>query len=870
MAVLGGKAVGLARLLRTGAEVPPFFVIPAGRAGDPEVLDAAVRAWREAGWQKVAVRSSAVGEDAVEHSFAGMFETVLGVSDEAGLRAAIARCAASGDRDRVRAYLRRAVSGDDSAPLPAMPVAVVVQEMVEGDVSGVLFTRDPADPDRALISSTWGLGEGVVQGKVPADTYRVALEEGVADVEVRLADKDVAVFPGPDGPREEPVPDDRRRRPSLPESQARRLARLGRKLERELGGPQDIEWTLVGTDRLVLLQARPIARPVPRGRRLLWDNSNIIESYDGLVAPLTYSFASRAYTIVYQLFSEVMGVDRETIRAHSGTFARMIGLIRGRIYYNLDAWYTVVSLLPGYRWNRTFMEKMMGVAEVGGEHAEVAATRMDRWRDLPRLVRLAVKLGWRALRLDQDIARFQKRFAEALCEGRSRELDRMDPFELLDLYGELERRLLWVWSTPIVNDFFVMIAVGLLESLCRRWVPEARDLHIGLLAGDEATVRGSAGLLCRAGQYEVESTAPTLAAIDLARRLDRDEVLAREDDGELFAWLRQGPLAGDVEDWLNRYGDRASDELKLEVPSYRQQPERFAALLRDYVRTDPQVLGGGLSRVRVEAEGHVEAHLSGWRRWLFDRVLRFARKRVRDRENLRFQRTRIFGLVRDLFRALGMRMHEAGALHSPEDIFYLTVDEAFGWVRGTTVTTRLSALVELRREEWANWAAESPPADRFRTWGPVWAHNAFAGRGGTVGVEGDALTGLSACPGLVEGTVRVVTDPRGEPPLDGEVLVAYRTDPGWVPLFATANAILVERGSLLSHSAVVARELGIPTIVGISGLMQALGTGDRVRVDARAGTVTVLARAGHVAGEDTRGTEDATGQAAPPADAEPA
>jgi pyruvate,water dikinase len=199
--------------------------------------------------------------------------------------------------------------------------------------------------------------------------------------------------------------------------------------------------------------------------------------------------------------------------------------------------------------------------------------------------------------------------------------------------------------------------------------------------------------------------------------------------------------------------------------------------------------------------------------------------------------------MRRIFTTLGAQMHTAGVLDDPRDIFHLTVDEAFGWVRGTTVTTNLRGLAALRMEEYAGWAQAAAPADRFRTWGPVWDKNAFLP---TVAPKppGEGLSGLPACPGVVEATVRRIEDPRGEPPLQGEVLVAYRTDPGWVPLFPNAVAILVERGSLLSHSAVVAREMGIPTVVGIAGLMDALRSGDRVRVDAGAGTVEILARVG--------------------------
>ena len=250
-------------------------------------------------------------------------------------------------------------------------------------------------------------------------------------------------------------------------------------------------------------------------------------------------------------------------------------------------------------------------------------------------------------------------------------------------------------------------------------------------------------------------------------------------------------------------------------------------------------------RLRRDADATVAQGLSGWRARVFAAVLRHTRARVRDRENLRFLRTRIFGLVRELFGALGVHMAGAGAIEGPGDVYFLTVDEALGWVRGTSPTLDLRGLVALRKSEYQRFAALPAPADRFPTWGPVWRNNRFNARPRPQPAPGDGLSGLSACPGLVEAPAAVVHDPQAHATagLGGRVLCAYRTDPGWVPLFPTASAILVERGSLLSHSAVVAREMGIPTIVGVAGLMERVRDGERLRLDCGAGTIEQLEQA---------------------------
>ncbi len=607
------------------------------------------------------------------------------------------------------------------------------------------------------------------------------------------------------------------------------LASVGRALEVALGGPQDIEWTRQG-DALVLLQARPVTQKMPKGRRLLWDNSNIIESYHGLTSPLTYSFASHAYTIVYQLFCRVMGVSQSVIQEHSGVFPMMIGLIRGRIYYNLDAWYTVVSLLPGYRWNREFMEQMMGVSEVADP---VVTDGGSKLKALPSLFRSVAGLFWRVFRLDRDVELFTQRFEEAM-NAHPRDLSETQPMELLDVYGDLERRLLWNWSTPIVNDFFVMVFHGLLRSLCEKWIDNGGDLHNALLAGE-------GGLL---------SAAPAVDGLKLAERIRQRtdwRVLFDSDlnDDQVYASSAEIPsLRQALDDYLELWGDRCADELKLEVPTLRHRPGRLIGTLRAYMAgsvLNPETLGSQDKQMRYDAELRAFSSLTGMRARVFRWVLDRARRRVRDRENLRFLRTRVFGRVRDIFLALGQQMNREGALDNPRDVFWLTTDEAFGWVRGTTVTTRLKGLVSLRHAEYKNWQRDPDPGDRFRTWGPVWAHNQFLSP--KTPAETAELTGLAACPGTVEGRVVRVTDPNQAGDIDGAIMVAYRTDPGWVSLFPRIAALVVERGSLLSHSAVVAREMGIPSIVAVSGVMDALKTGDFIRVDAVSGSIEILERA---------------------------
>ncbi len=824
---VGGKATGLGLLMREGLPVPPFFVIPADEELERQDLKDALDAL---GPGPYAVRSSALAEDGAQHSFAGQLDSFLGVKAITKVQAAITACRDSGRSERIRAYC--ATHGIEPGP-----VAVVVQRMIRGEVSGVMFTRDPDQPEHTLISAAWGLGEGVVQGSADCDAFRVGPDGAI---ESEILDKQIQIKLVGEQPAERPVPKAKREQPVLNEAQVRQLVAWGRQLERVGGCPQDVEFTLEG-EQIWLVQTRPITTPVPWGRKLLWDNSNIVESYSGVTTPLTYSFARGAYNTVYRLFCGVMGVSRRTIQQNDAIFQRLIGLIQGRVYYNLNAWFRILTLLPAYQYNRVAMQQMMGVSEVAAdEDAEAPASIWQRnLVHKPRVAWLLVTLLWRLLWLRKDTRRFQREFEEAVGGHRKRDLPSLPPSQLVAIYGELQRRLLMRWTPPLVNDFFCMIFHSALRKQCAQL----------LCAGDEARGAAMANALL-AGQGDLESTAPTRALLERATRL-RAAPWARElfdssaTDAEVLAGSLRDPTFGRwLDAWMERYGDRCIDELKLETTPLREQPEFIIASLRNYLRgepLDPSQFGAGERRRRQMAEQQARAQLTGRRRIVFLWILSRARETVATREDLRFLRTRIFGLVRDIFRAIGGHMATAGAIDQPSDVFYLQLEELFGWVEGNTPSTSWRGLVQLRRTEFEAYRQLPGPPERFHTWGPVHRHNRFAGKPVKVELGDDGmLRGTPCYPGVVEGRVVVLKDPGAGARLDDDILVTPRTDPGWVPLFPSISGLLVERGSPLSHSAVVAREMGIPTVVGVRGLTALIHDGQRVRMDGAAGTIKPL------------------------------
>lgn len=863
-ALLGGKGAGLARLQALGLPVPPFFVVTTearrGATARPPLpaalADAIARATaaRFGPATTLAVRSSAAGEDAAGHSFAGIHESILGVRGGEAVLAALDRVWASASSERALAYRR-----ERGLPLAGIEMGAVVQAAVEPRSSGVVFTRDPAtgDPGTIVVGAVLGLGEGLVGGALDADTFRVRRPD-LAILEARVVPKEerFVLDPGAGGTRREPVPGPERGRPSLTEEQAQAAARAALEIEASDGRAQDVEFAFDGEGRLWILQARPVtaagpaaaaAPPRSPGGRLLWDNSNIIESYAGVTTPMTFSFIRRAYAIVYQVFAETMGVPRGEVRRSLPVFENMLGLFRGRVYYNLRNWYRLIRLFPGYAFNRRFMEGMMGVKEPLEEDAGGAPSFLRRWLvELPSLLLLVLRSGGNFLRLPRLVARFRARFEACLARWTALDLDRLAPHELLALHREMEGSVLWRWKAPIVNDFFVMIAYGTLRRLCARWASDAT----GSLAN---------GLLC--GEPGIESAEPARRLVEIAAEARKDpalrERILRGDPAALAREVpgdpRFAPLAAGVGRYLADFGFRSPDELKLESETLRDNPAFVYQILQNHLAADDAAfaaaLGAGGREARIRAEAERQAadairgrRLGGARLLVFRRVLAAARRGVRDREAMRLARARAYAIVRDVVRAAGRRLAEAGALDAPQDIFWLGLDEVWDYVKGTALTTDLKALAALRRREFEEYSRDpEPPDPRFETEGLPYVGNAFR-KDAPPAPAGAVLRGVGCSPGTVEGPVKVIRSPSADARLQGEILAAERTDPGWVPLFPSASGILVERGSLLSHSAIVAREMGIPTVVGIPGLLKLVQTGDRVRMDGAAGTVERLPR----------------------------
>jgi phosphohistidine swiveling domain-containing protein len=831
---LGGKARALVTLYQAGFEVPAWLVVlPSAMESEFQFrceAEAALRTAAEflfAQEGTVAVRSSASDEDGAEHSFAGQLDSFLFVTRDE-LIDRVTRVWRSGTSERVLAYRReRGLTSASSVP------AVLIQRMIDANAAGVAFSADPVSGRRGtvVVSAVFGIGTALVSGAAEADTWRIdrssAIVERVVVTKTVEHRRDGATE---DGVAARPVTPDRAAAPVLTDAEVIRVAALARRAERFFGRPQDVEWAIAGVE-LWLLQSRPItvlgSLADPDAGRQLWDNSNIAESYGGITLPLTFSFARRAYEEVYRQFCRVMRVPGDVIEDHANVFRNMLGQVRGRVYYNLLNWYRVLALLPGFRTNRRFMETMMGVRESLPDEvvAELATKDVTRTRDLARLVFTVAGLLRAWLRIDREIVHFHALLDETLERGRP-DLATARPDELVSYYRRLESRLLPHWRAPLVNDFFAMIFFGLLRQLSKNWCgDQAGTLQNDLLAGQGGMISAEPARRMVEMSQVAAGHAELCQALSSGTVRDIREALAAHPE---FAGLYQA--------YLDKFGERCMEELKLESQTLFDDPMLLARSIGALARGGPSTAP---DRDGSEAEHKVAVALrrNPVRRVIFSFVLHHTRLRVRDRENLRFERTRVFGRVRVIFSELGKRLWALNRLDDPRDIFYLEVNEVLGLLERTVTSTDLRGIVSMRRIEYESIRGDEAPPDRFETRG-LSGQIALTAPSDHDG--GPVLRGLGCCSGIVRGQVRVVHDPKDAVVNQGEILVAERTDPGWIMLFPLASGLVVERGSLLSHSAIVARELKLPAVVGVAGAVSRLKTGDLIELDGASGVVRIL------------------------------
>ena len=813
----GGKALNLARLKAAGFKTPDAFVITtntferevgntlktANHLNDPRELvsqmtfsDAFLSELKEAcdslGTDSFAIRSSATDEDAREHSFAGLLESVIDIDAESCPEAVRRVWASFYARERLMFPIQTPLDG----PVPSM--AVLLQECIESDFAGVIFTRHPLEGDEAvLINVTRGEGETVVSGK------------GGESVTIKRVDvmKDV-----------------------LPESgvlsavQLRELVLTALRVEEALGEPQDIEFAF-SHDVLYLLQTRAIAANADCNapQNHLFSNVNVGEALSGVCTPMTWSVGMSYAKHGFEHIFHAAGLNVPPSYNFVTTFF-------GHIYLDISQILSVLGQVPFVGRDR--FGKIAGVPHLIDYVCDVDKLSRAKFMTLlPISIFRVLKTQSRVNHLSEhggDFCAWRDQFFES-------DLDALSAEELASVYESLYAHFIDCGDDMLAAAVNFLISYFLVSTIINRISEkDASELETYLFSD----------------VHEIKSAAPGLELQKMSAELAKEPALKQafigasfKDQGDVasfFEHIRRLNGADQFEahfsEFLRDYGARANQEAELANPRWREDPTFLFQVIQSHLKaaSDADKVTPKTETDSAETIRALNLKMFPGNRFIFNKLLKKAHESSRLREVWRAYVVDVLGAFRYFFQACAKRMTACGLLSQIDDVFFLTLGEVEAWLKDASSLKDARLRVAFRRARHEAFLSAQSLPDTFTR------HPNMCDKTDPCTCM-TQLRGLPASLGCVRARARVIRDLQKDASSlqHGEVIVARSTDVGWTPLFLLASAILTEQGGPLSHAFVVAREYGIPAVVSVPNLLNSLKTGDLVTIEAAKGIVTI-------------------------------
>ncbi len=780
----------------------------------------------------VAVRSSATAEDLPDLSFAGQQDTFLNVIGEEALLTAVKQCWSSLWTARAIGYRQRnQITQDDIA------LAVIIQMMVPSVASGVLFTANPLNGKRTemVIDATFGLGEALVSGQIEPDQYLVQAADGRI-LKKTLGSKALVIREQAGGGTVSESSDAGGQQ-ALPDPAIAELVALGREIETLFQSPQDIEWAWA-KEKMWLLQSRPITSLYP-----------LIEGVDPETRPVRAFFSFGA---VQGMLDPMTPFGQDTIRTVFAGAARLFGVdltadTQPVIYSAGERLFGDLSGLIRHPIGQRLMVSFMRFVEPGSASVIKALTADPRFKrsrswfkfsTVRRAVHFMAPIAARYIRAMRHPDRARRQFqegAESMVADFSQNMKTAETLAARITLGEAAIANAFPYLLP---RFVPLIGIGMasLNILNRLAISVGWDNALAVTRGLPFNV----------------TTEMDLALWETAVSLKADPVSAKlftAEDGEILA---QQYLAGKlppvaqtaVADFLRQYGMRGVGEIDLGRPRWREDPAQIMHVLGSYLQIEDPALAPDavFRRSRQEAEERIIELERSVHHGIFGRLrakfVRAAARRVRAlsglRETPKFKIIQLFGLIRESLLDSGRQLVASGTLAQEDDLFYLSLSEVRRLAAGEQ--NDWNALVTIRRQAVEREKGRRQVPRIMLSDGQAY----YEGAGGDEPPAEGEIQGSPVSPGVVEGAVRIVLDPKGIQLLPGEILVCPGTDPAWTPLFLSAGGLVTEVGGLMTHGSVVAREYGIPAVVGVFQATTQLHDGQRIRVDGSSGRIMML------------------------------
>ncbi len=810
-----------------------------------ELADELRGAYQALGAAAVAVRSSATAEDLPEMSFAGQQDTYLNVVGVEAVLQAVVNCWSSLWTGRAIGYrLRNRLEHAEAA------LAVVVQEMVESRASGVMFTANPLSGLRTetVIDAAFGLGEALVSGQVEPDHYVVDPARGVI-LSRFLGSKAVSIHGQPGG-GSQVIRQNRAELQALPDEQILELAGLGSQVGELYGFPQDIEWAWAD-ERLYLLQSRPVTSLFPLPEGLTVEPLKVFFSFaavQGMLDPIT-PLGRSALVEIFAMGARLFGlrVTRET--------QSVLYSAGERLWVNFTA---ILSNSVGRRIVPVVLDFVEPTVRQAVEQI---------WDD-PRLQPGRPGISWHAR---AQLARFLLPVAGNVLLNMIAPKRRR---EMIIANGERLLQRMQAHCAAIQGDHWEKLGrrADLLTDMAAENLPRTFRLFVSAVAAGMASWNFLNMLAESDGQDETPAvrarrrdltlqvtrgmpynptTEMDLALWSMARDIRKDpascKVFQESTPAELTVRLSQGnlPETGQrlVELFLERYGARGLGEIDLGRPRWAEDPTHVFEMLASFLQIDDETQAPDVvfARAADSAEQSVAELVGEIRKtrhgWFKARLARFFAGRARQlmgaRESPKFFAVRMMWIVQRELLASGQELVAAGEIQQPDDLFYLSFSELKAFA--SRQPGDWYGLMARRRETYQRELLRRQIPRLLLSDGRAF----YEGLSGAAESE-NTISGSPVSPGSVQGRVRVVLDPRRAGLLPGEILVCPGTDPSWTPLFLSAAGLVMEVGGMMTHGAVVAREYGIPAIVGVDQATSRLQTGQLIRLDGSSGQIVIV------------------------------
>ena len=767
-------------------------------------------------------RSSAIGEDSLENSFAGQLDSI--VTDKSkdfkiSCHDALLECWISYWKSRSLSYQvnRDTLLGG---------MAVVVQPYIQSEISGVLFTSHPLiknkyDRDNVfLIECVSGANEQLVSGKENPEQFLVSGEGSDLKITPCLSAGNQNKFLSPWI------------------SNIKNLVKIAKYIKHETGINQDIEWTVDKSKRLWILQSRPVTVKSPDQNKLyVWSNVNVNENFPEALTPFLMSFAKKGYYHYFKNLSELFGVSNKFLKKLQPAFESIIDFHQSRMYYNLTNIYQCLSAFPLPELARKYWDSFIGIYDLQRDNLSDRLLPKSRFSRGIYLLKVAFLSLIHVLFLPYYVRRFEKQADYHVKKCNSTEREHSIQRYKEDIRGFINIRM-YRWKDASLADTLAMFAYGFLQSSVKKYA-------LSLSNNINQLLIGISDLASHESQQELW---------ELTQMIKVDHTL--NDLIENNVWEEIMPVINEAEEYKsfykafceyqNKWGYRISGELLLTRADYTEAPEKLLELIRVYLknssRESPQMQLKIQGKKRLEVRKRILKQvgkdstliLALFRKAIICTSIYLAHQGIKYRERVRLKQARLYNQCRHSLLKLGSLLKERHYLETAEDIIFLKYSEIKN-LSEYNLALLVKTVIKQRKNRYKEDMTIISPESFCLPEGVYYSFEKqkIPKTDNVPDLKESILVGYSACEGKVTGRVKILNDISAIGMIrKGDILVTRQTDPGWAPAFPIISGLILERGGMLSHGAIIAREYGIPTLVGVKDATTRLKNGQHVLLDA--------------------------------------